>query len=82
MEKKRGLKNATRDLVNYVNEHCDKNYPIVPSYTYKTDNLENMISLLDDELKPSLIEYDELDAAISAHWGPNAAGFIFVEKEK
>lgn len=82
MEKKRGFKNATKDLVNYVNEHCDKNYPIVPSYTYKTDNLENMISMLNDELKPSLIEYDELDCAISAHWGPNAAGFIFVEKEK
>lgn len=82
MEKKRGLKAATREVVQYLNEHCDKNYPIVPSYTYNSSNLENMLSLVDEDLKPSMIEYDELDAAISAHWGPNAAGFIFVEKEK
>ena len=63
MEKKRGFKNATKDLVNYVNEHCDKNYPIVPSYTYKTDNLENMISMLNGTEKalPLIKREDVLD---------------------
>lgn len=27
-------------------------------------------------------EKDDIDPAIACHWGPNAFGYIFVEKEK
>ena len=79
-EKTIGLKKAINDIALRL-ESCDPNYPIVPSYTYKTDNLEELISRTDSKYLSQMIEYDNLDPAIAAHWGPNACGYIFVEKE-
>ena len=62
-------------------ENCDTNYPIVPSYTYEPDNLYELISRTSEKYKEIMIEFDNLDPAIAAHWGPNACGYIFVEKE-
>ena len=75
-----GLKKAMCEIVAKLN-NCDINYPIVPSYTYKTDNLLELINRTGEEYKKIMIEFDNLDPAIAAHWGPNACGYIFVEKE-
>lgn len=82
LSKKRGLKNAIKELVDLLEQlECDSNYAIVPSYTYSTKNLDEVISMLDDKYKNSLESFDNLDPAIAAHWGPNAFGLIFVGKK-
>ena len=75
-----GLKKAMNEIVAKL-ANCDTDYPIVPSYTYKTDNLNELILRTDDKYKAAMIDFDNLDPAIAAHWGPNAFGYIFVEKE-
>ena len=75
-----GLVRAMRDLINRL-EECDTNYPIVPSYTYNSENLDKLIAKTSDKYRNAMIEKDNLDPAIAAHWGPNAFGFIFVAKE-
>ena len=79
-EKTIGLKKAMIEIAAKL-ENCDINYPIVPSYTYKTDNLEELLSRTDEKYHKVMIEKDNLDPAIAAHWGPNACGYIYVEKE-
>ena len=74
-----GLKLAMKFILSAL-EDCDTNYPIVPSYTYNTDNLEEMIAKAKPIYQAAMIEKDNIDPAIAAHWGPNAFGFIFVEK--
>ena len=74
-----GLKKAMQIIISKL-ENCDTNYPIVPSYTYNTENLEELIEKTDDVYKKAMIEKDNLDPAIACHWGPNAFGYIFVTK--
>jgi fatty acid-binding protein DegV len=62
-------------------ENCDTAYPIVPSYTYDTENLEELISKTKEECRAVMTEKDNIDPAVAAHWGPHAFGYIFVEKE-
>lgn len=76
-----GLIRAMRDLLNRL-EECDTNYPIVPSYTYDDTNLDKLISKSSEKYQKAMIEKDNIDPAIAAHWGPNAFGYIFVAKEK
>ena len=74
-----GKKRAMQTLVGYLEKYnVDKNYPIVPSYTYNVKNLEELISITPDEFKEQMIEFDNLDPAIACHWGPNAFGYIFI----
>lgn len=75
-----GLTRAMRYLVKTL-EECDVNYPIVPSFTYNSENLDKLISKVDKKYSDVMIEKDNLDPAIAAHWGPNAFGFIFVSKK-
>jgi DegV family protein with EDD domain len=79
-EKTIGLKKAMIEIAAKL-ENCDINYPIIPSYTYKTDNLDELLSRTDEKYHKAMIEKDNLDPAIAAHWGPNACGYIYVEKE-
>jgi DegV family protein with EDD domain len=79
-EKTLGLKKAMVEIVAKL-KSCYTNFPIVPSYTYQTGNLEELIARTDEKYHAAMIEYDNLDPAIAAHWGPNACGYIFVEKE-
>lgn len=74
-----GLIRAMKYLVSRLDE-CDVNYPIVPSYTYDCENLDKLISRVGIEYQNVMIDKDNLDPAIAAHWGPNAFGFIFVSK--
>ena len=74
-----GLKSAMSFIINAL-KNCDTNHPIVPSYTYNSTNLDEMIAKTQPEFQSAMIEKDDLDAAIAAHWGPNAFGYIFVEK--
>lgn len=77
-----GLKKSMLNLVELLKTHkCDKNYPIIPSYTYNKDNLDKLIEMTDDEYKAQMEEYDNLDPVIASHWGPNAFGYIFVGEE-
>ena len=76
-----GLKMAMNKIVSSL-DNCDMNYPIVPSYTYNTDNLDELISKTSNEYTSIMLEKDNLDPAIACHWGPNAFGYIFVEKAK
>lgn len=75
-----GLKKAMKIIASKL-ENCDINYPIVPSFTYDDNNLDILISLVDEKYKNAMIDKDNLDPAIACHWGPNAFGFIYVEKE-
>lgn len=74
-----GLKSAMKFILSAL-EKCDTNYPIVPSYTYDTANLDELISKTKPEYQAVMIEKDNIDPAVAAHWGPNAFGYIFVEK--
>lgn len=77
-----GIKKAMKNVVESLIKHkCDKNYPIVPSYTYNKANLDKLIEMTDDEFKSQMIEYDNLDPVIASHWGPNAFGYVFVGDE-
>ena len=74
-----GLRSAMKFIISAL-EKCDTDYPIVPSYTFGKVNLDELISRTPDSYKKAMIEYDNIDPAIAAHWGPNAFGYIFVEK--
>lgn len=73
----RAMKNIIAGLIK-----CDENHKIIPSYTYNDKNLDVLISMMEDKHKVLLDEKDNLDLAIASHWGPNAFGFIYVEKEE
>lgn len=73
-----GIHSAMKALLNAV-ENCNHDYPVVPSFTYKSDNLDVLLGKTSDDLKSIMLEKDNLDHAIACHWGPNAFGFIFVE---
>ena len=75
-----GINSAMKFVVDALN-NCDTNYPIVPSYTFNTANLEKLISKTTKEQQDAMIEFDNIDPAVAAHWGPNAFGFIFVENK-
>lgn len=76
-----GKKNAMRALAEYlVKENCDTEYSIIPSYTYDSKNLDELISMTDEKYKVAMADYDNLDPAIACHWGPGAFGYIFVAK--
>ena len=74
-----GIKKAISMIVSKLN-NCDTNYPIVPSYTYNDENLNLLIEKTDKKYQDIMLEKDNLDPAIASHWGPNAFGYIFVEK--
>ena len=74
-----GIKSAMKFILSAL-EKCDTDYPIVPSYTFSTKNLDEMISKTKQAYKDVMIEKDNIDPAVAAHWGPNAFGYIFVEK--
>jgi len=79
LSKERGIRRAMQALVDYLKKfNCDTSYPIVPSYTYNSKNLDTLIEMTDEKYKPHMTEYDNLDPAIACHWGPNAFGYIFV----
>ena len=75
-----GLKSAMKYSLAELNK-CDMDYPIVPSYTYATKNLDELISKTNQDCVNIMTEKDNLAPAIAAHWGPNAFGYIYVEKE-
>ena len=80
--KKRGIRHSMEYIVNLLDElKCDPNHEIIPSYTYKKDNLEKLISMTDVKYHKQMKVYDNLDPAIACHWGPNAFGYIFVKGE-
>lgn len=75
-----GIKSAMKYLLRALDE-CDLNYPIVPSYTYNDENLQELISKTPIEYVNVMIEKDNITPAIAAHWGPNAFGYVFIKKE-
>lgn len=82
LAKKIGLKNAMKHIAqSLIDENCDENYPIVPSYTYTDTNLKTLISMTDKKYHKQMTEFDNLDPVIACHWGPNAFGYIYVTKE-
>ena len=77
--KVRGIKKAMQTLADYLEKcDCDPTYPIVPSYTYNSGNLDLLISMTNQKYHAQMIAYDNLDPAIACHWGPNAFGYIFI----
>lgn len=75
-----GLRHAMKFILNAL-EKCDVNYPIVPSYTYSTKNLEELMARTNEKYLSVMTDKDNIDPAVAAHWGPNAFGYIFIEKE-
>ena len=43
-------------------------------------DFDELISKTQQAYKDVMTEKDNIDPAIAAHWGPNAFGYIFVEK--
>ena len=81
LSKARGIRRAMEELIGYLDKfECDTDYPIVPSYTYESENLDALISMTDEKYKICFTEYDNLAPAIACHWGPRAFGYIFVGK--
>ena len=81
VSKKIGIKSAMKYVANALNLFkCDKNHPIVPSYTFNKNNLDELISITDEKHRSQMTCYDNLDPAIACHWGPNAYGYIFVSE--
>ena len=81
-EKSIGLLKSKLSLLKTLEKYeCDTNYPIVPSYTYDTKNLDDIVAKLDEKYKDLLTSYDNLAPAIACHWGPSAFGLIFVSKK-
>lgn len=81
LRKVRGIKPAMQTLADCLTEMgCDPTYSIVPSYTYRTSNLEQLIALTPETYHAQMTDFDDLDPAIACHWGPNAFGYIFVGK--
>jgi DegV family protein with EDD domain len=79
--KKTGLKHSMKYIVSELDRlGVDENYPIIASYTYKDQNLKSLIEMTDKKYLPLMSQFDNLDPAIAAHWGPNAFGYIFVTK--
>ena len=81
-EKSIGLPKSKITLLRMLEKFdCDTSYPIVPSYTYDTKNLTDIVCRLNEKYKSALSEYDNLDPAIACHWGPGAFGLIFVSRK-
>ena len=82
LSKNRGLKKAMKEVSSMLSElDCDTSYDIIAAYTYNKENVDELISMVDDKYKSAIKIYDNLDPAIAAHWGPNAFGFVFVTKK-
>lgn len=80
--KKIGLKLGMSYIVNALDElGVDENYEIVPSYTYKKENLEKLLASTNSKYMPLMGSFDNLDPAIACHWGPGAFGYVFVSKK-
>ncbi len=59
----------------------DTDYPIIPIYSYNTENCESFLKKLDKIGIPSNREMmSELGATIASHIGPNLYGLCFVRK--
>ena len=79
--KERGRRRAMQRLVALLDEMaCDARYPIVPSYTYGRENIEQLMEMTDEKYRARMTALDHLDPAIACHWGPNAFGYIFVSE--
>jgi DegV family protein with EDD domain len=75
-----GLRRAMKALNDLVDKDgVDMDYQIVASMTNSKENLENLIRGLNPKYKELIKNYDDLDHAIAAHWGPNAFGYIYVK---
>ncbi len=81
LTKKRGLTQAKKYIADLVNEDdCDVSYGIIASYTYNKNNIEEVVTLTNSELRKYINVYDNLIPSIACHWGPNAFGYIYVKK--
>ena len=71
---------VSQRLVRKVCKKCAKQREFNEYEKNALDNLDKLIEMTDDEFKPLMDEYDNLDPVIASHWGPNAFGYIFVGK--
>lgn len=82
--KKRGLKNAMMSIAKSLTDlHCDIKHSIIASYSFCKKNLDILLTTyLDKKFFNAVNVFDDIDFAISCHWGPNAFGLIFVGDQK
>ncbi len=79
--KKMGLASAMKTINSELEKlDVDEDFPIIASYTYNKSNLEKLISGTKEKFKKLLTVFDNLASVIACHWGPNAFGYIFVQK--
>ena len=75
-----GINKSISYLVNlYKTSQIDENFPIYSVYTYGQDNVEKLEKKFSDQG----LRFDErkqVGSTIGAHVGPNAFGFMFVQK--
>lgn len=79
--KKMGLNSAMKAINSELERlDVDENFPIVASYTYNDSNLKKLINGVKEKFKKLITVFDDLASVIACHWGPNAFGFVFVQK--
>ena len=79
--KKMGLTHAMK-AINAELERldADESFPIIASYTYDKVNLEKLIASSKEKYQQLATVFDDLSPVIACHWGPNAFGYVFVQK--
>ena len=81
LSKALGTAKAMTAVANTLSSYnCDENYPIVPTYTYNKENLDTLVEMTDGKYISQMIDYDNASPVVACHWGPDAFGYVFVEK--
>ena len=77
-----GLHRATEALIKLIEKHSiDRNFPVLPLYTYDSANCDAMIKKLNAAgIECSKADKCAVGATIGTHAGPNAFGVVFVEE--
>lgn len=77
-----GAKAGIRTVSKHLDlSNTDTSYGIRYLYSYNQDNVRDLMSKMD--LDPSIvIEPRDLGPIVGAHIGPNAYGYVYVEKER
>ena len=78
-----GLHRATASLLKLIQQHkIDERFPVMPLYTYSTDNCQSLIKKLNAAgIAASDNNLNAIGSTIATHIGPGAYGLVFVEAE-
>jgi DegV family protein with EDD domain len=80
-EKSKGRKRSIKDLVSYMeNEGVDENYPVYAVHADSEDDVQILISILNEKYPSLEIKKQLIGPVIGSHCGPDTIGLVFVKK--